>query len=161
MGPTTEGSPAGEPERPPGGPDPDLPPEECCLETGFTSAGLPRLRVLTGAYAAHLGLAGRGREALLLSANEVADNAIRHAGGGGRLALYRDGPLVCCRVCDDGPGFDPSVVPERAPGLGSPTGWGLWTVRQLTDGLEIGRGDGDRSRGAVVTFWVRLTRSVR
>ncbi|WP_050514465.1 ATP-binding protein [Streptomyces rimosus] len=160
MGPTTEGSPDGGPERPPGGPAPDGPADHS-LETRFTSADLPSLRVLMGAYAARLGLAGRRRDALLLSANELADNAIRHAGGGGRLALYRSGPLVCCRVSDSGPGFDASVIPECAPGLGSATGWGLWTVRQLTDGLEIGRGDGGRARGAVVTCCVRLTHPAR
>ncbi|MFH8745720.1 ATP-binding protein [Streptomyces rimosus] len=159
MGPTTEGSPGGGPGRP-GGPAPDLP-ADCCLETGFRSADLPRLRVLIGSYASRLGLAGHRRDALLVSANEVADNAIRHAGGGGRLALYRDGLLVCCRVSDSGPGFDASVIPDRAPKLGSAAGWGLWTVRQLTDSLEIGRGVGGRPRGAVVTFCVRLTRPAR
>ncbi|OKI10352.1 hypothetical protein A6A06_05770 [Streptomyces sp. CB02923] len=131
-------------------------PADCCLETGFTSADLSRLRVVLGAYAARLGLAGRRHDALLLSANELADNAIRHAGGGGFLKLYRRGALVCCRVSDSGPGFDASVIPERPPGLGSSTGWGLWTVRQLTDGLEVGPGSGSRPRGAVVTCCVRL-----
>ncbi|MEV5595859.1 ATP-binding protein [Streptomyces sp. NPDC052496] len=154
MGPTTQGSPAGRPERPPG-PAADLPADHC-LETDFGPADLPRLRVALGAYATRLGLAGRRRNALLLSANELADNAIRHAGGGGLLRLYRRGALVCCRVSDSGPGFDLSVIPDRPPELGSTTGWGLWTVRQLTDGLEIAPGSGPRPRGAVVTCSVRL-----
>ncbi|MFK8848342.1 ATP-binding protein [Streptomyces sp. Ac-502] len=63
---------------------------------------------------------------------------------------------MCCCVSDSGPGFDVSVIPERPPQLSSPTGWGLWTVRQLTDGLEVGPGSGPRPLGAVVTCCVRV-----
>ncbi|MEF3112381.1 ATP-binding protein [Streptomyces chrestomyceticus] len=157
MGPTTQGSPAGGPQRPPG-PSVHLAADHC-LETGFTSADLSRLRVVLGEYAARLGLAGNRRNALLLSANELADNAIRHAGGGGQLTLYRRGALVCCRVSDNGPGFDASVIPERPPGLEESTGWGLWTVRRLTDGLEVGPGSAPGARGAVVTCCVRVVSS--
>ncbi|MFD7663039.1 ATP-binding protein [Streptomyces sp. NPDC059788] len=158
MGPTTQGRAAGGPERPPG-PAAGLP-ADCCLEADFTSADLSRLRVVLGEYAARLGLTGRRHNALLLSANELADNAVRHAGGGGLLRLYREGSLVCCRVCDSGPGFDASVIPDHPPGLERSTGWGLWTVRQLTDGLEVGPADGG-ARGAIVTCGVRLVHPPR
>ncbi|MFF3276281.1 ATP-binding protein [Streptomyces chrestomyceticus] len=157
MGPTTQGSPAGGPPKLPG-PSLRLATDHC-LETGFTSADLPRVRGVLGEYAARLGLAGNRRNALLLSANELADNAIRHAGGGGLLTLYRRGALVCCRVSDSGPGFDLSVIPERPPGLAESTGWGLWTVRRLTDGLEVGPGSGPGARGAVVTCCVQVVSS--
>ncbi|UNO40487.1 ATP-binding protein [Streptomyces sp. MST-110588] len=131
-------------------------PEEFFLESSFaalfTAVDPPRLRARIGEYAARWGLSGRRRGGLLLSVNEVVDNAIRHAGGGGHLRLYQEDGLVRCRVSDHGPGFDASVIPSCAPPLDSTSGWGLWTAQRLTDGLEIT----SCAEGAVVTLSVLL-----
>ncbi|MET9292078.1 ATP-binding protein [Streptomyces sp. NPDC003077] len=127
----------------------------------FTRPDLPRLRHAVGAYAARLGVVGPRRGALLLAVNEVTDNVIRHAGGRGRLCLYREGRSVRCRVADDGPGFDLARVLGTAPDPARATGWGLWTVRELMDGLGVAPAHAhapgpDAGRGAVVTLTVTL-----
>jgi anti-sigma regulatory factor (Ser/Thr protein kinase) len=124
---------------------------ELLLDKEFTLADLPKLRSLIADCAAVGGLSGdRGGEFVLV-AHELIANAIEHGGGSGQVQVfYSDGALQC-RVCDQGPGFSPDLIPSQPSGLAGPDGGeggcGLLIVRELADRLDI-RANG---AGAVVT----------
>ena len=74
-------------------------------------------------------------EDLRLLTSEIVTNAVRHAGLAREdtigVAVEVSQRRVRVEVADDGPGFDPSDLPESSPeGVG---GWGLRLVTQLSD----------------------------
>ena len=74
-------------------------------------------------------------EDLRLLTSEVVTNAVRHAGltQADVIAVAVDVSerRVRVEVADEGPGFDPSELPE--PSLERVGGWGLYLVEQLAD----------------------------
>jgi anti-sigma regulatory factor (Ser/Thr protein kinase) len=88
------------------------------------------------AQAARLGLPAARIDDLVLAANEVATNAIRHGAGHGQVRVWRDPRYVLCEVFDSGSAPDGlgSYVP---PNPDSEGGHGLWITRQLCDLVEI------------------------
>lgn len=75
-----------------------------------------------------------------------AHQAVTAAGGGEiHVATYRDGSRVCVAVSDDGPGFDPGILPRAFEPFTTtkPTGQGTGL------GLFITRGIVDRHRGTI------------
>ncbi|MGI5467503.1 ATP-binding protein [Streptomyces sp. CA-132043] len=124
------------------------------LQRRFTARLLPQVRLLVEECAAREGLAEPRRGEFVLAVDEVASNAVEHAGGSGRLVLRRTDHELECLVIDSGPGFTEAVIPELLPGLdGAPTGRGLWMARLVADRLSITPGPAD---GAMVTLAVRL-----
>jgi anti-sigma regulatory factor (Ser/Thr protein kinase) len=92
--------------------------------------------------------AGRGAglpwgrvEELVLAVSELAGNTVRHAGGGGRLALWITAEGVVCEVTDQGGGVRDPLAGLVPPAPSASAGMGLWIVRQLTDSFAIGAGD--------------------
>ena len=74
-------------------------------------------------------------EDLRLLTSEIVTNAVRHAGLAREdtigVAVEVSERRVRVEVADDGPGFDPSDLPDSSPeGVG---GWGLQLVTQLSD----------------------------
>lgn len=123
------------------------------LDRHFTARDLPLLRVLVEDRAAWAGLSDARRGDFVLAVDEIATNAIEHAGGRGHLVLRRVGDELECSISDRGPGFTDAVIPDVLPGLdGAPTGRGLWLSRLVTDRLVISAG----TIGAVVTLAMRL-----
>jgi anti-sigma regulatory factor (Ser/Thr protein kinase) len=79
-------------------------------------------------------------EELVLAVTELAGNTVRHAGGGGRLAIWITPEGIVCEVTDRGGGVqDPlaGFVPPKP----SASGMGLWIARQLSDSFAIGSND--------------------
>lgn len=127
--------------------------EERLLRRRFTDRELPQLRVLVEERAMRAGLPEARRGDFVLAVDEIASNAIEHAGGRGELTLRRVGDELECRIADSGPGFTEEVIPAVLPGLdGAPTGRGLWLSRLVTDRLAVNAG----GVGAVVTLAMRL-----
>jgi anti-sigma regulatory factor (Ser/Thr protein kinase) len=90
------------------------------------------------AHAHRCGLTGVGAEDLVLIANELATNVIRHGGGQGELSLWCAGNVIYCRVSDRGPGLaDPDRVGLVPVDISASTGRGLWLIRQLSHSLRI------------------------
>ncbi|MFB7632210.1 ATP-binding protein [Streptomyces sp. NPDC056149] len=128
------------------------------LQRRFTARLLPQLRLLVEECAAREGLNEPRRGEFVLAVDEIAGNAVEHAGGAGRLVLRRVGDELECRISDAGPGFSETVIPELLPGLdGAPKGRGLWLARLVTDRFAVAPGTGAAGRqGAVVTVAVKL-----
>jgi serine/threonine-protein kinase RsbW len=89
---------------------------------------------------------------------EAISNSILFGAGGDRGRTVRIEALVGSEqirleITDDGPGFDPSEVPDPTlpNGLARPIGRGLFLIRNLADQVEF------NERGN--TIWMTLKRS--
>lgn len=116
-------------------PLPEPPGAAATLDFGRQPLSALRDFVLSRARGAGL---GRDRaDELVIAANEMVTNVIRHGGGAGRLRIWSDGPDVVCEVVDsDGALTDP-FVGYLPPAGTSEHGWGLWMTRQLCDLVEL------------------------
>ncbi|MEV0372083.1 ATP-binding protein [Streptomyces sp. NPDC050636] len=113
------------------------------LQRRFTARLLPQLRLLVEECAAREGLREPRRGEFVLAVDEIAGNAVEHAGGSGRLVLRRVGDELECRISDAGPGFSEAVIPELLPGLdGATKGRGLWLARLVADRFAVAAGPG-------------------
>lgn len=81
---------------------------------------------------------------LVVAVNELAANTVEHAGGPGRLAVWREDGVLVCQVDDDGQLTDPlaGYVPPPAH---SHRGRGLLLVNQLCDLTRRHTGPGGTS----------------
>jgi anti-sigma regulatory factor (Ser/Thr protein kinase) len=73
---------------------------------------------------------------LVLAANEIATNSVRHGGGRGAVRMWRHGESVACEVRDSGQIAHPLAGRERPKG-GQTSGFGLWLANQLCDLVQI------------------------
>jgi len=78
-------------------------------------------------------------EDLVLAANELATNVVRHGDGRGSLQMWTDDGWLVCEVRDDGCVDDP-LVGTRTPPVDDTSGRGLWIVNQLCDLVEFRSG---------------------
>jgi anti-sigma regulatory factor (Ser/Thr protein kinase) len=113
-------------------PEPDRAPSVLA----FGRDGLCEVRELVARLAREAGLDRRRAADLVLAADEVAANSIRHGGGGGTLRVWDDGRALVCEVHDAGTVRDAMVGRER-PRLLAPTGRGLWLANQLCDLVQL------------------------
>jgi anti-sigma regulatory factor (Ser/Thr protein kinase) len=108
--------------------------------TGY-AVDLPALVALRNAVTQHgqqLGLAEAQLNDLVLVANELATNVVRHGGGVGRMWLWRFDGCVYCQVVDRGPGMsDPSHAGQKPNDPNALTGRGLWLIRQMSRQVHI------------------------
>jgi anti-sigma regulatory factor (Ser/Thr protein kinase) len=141
----------------PAGPGAD--PAGGLLDHRFDARGLSRLRAVVLAHAVAAGMPENRARDVMLAANELAANAVRHGAGTGRLQMRAEDGMLRVQVHDAGPaglngqagtaGLDGQDI----PGGGGDGGWprrpghGLWVVRQVSDQMSVGRGPG----GSVVT----------
>jgi anti-sigma regulatory factor (Ser/Thr protein kinase) len=112
-------------------------PEVVDVDHSFDVDGLYALRATIAAHASHLGARPEQVEHLLIVASELASNAIRHGGGGGRLLLWQADNTLYCQVTDNGPGLADQTVGTTRPAHNSADGRGLWICRNLTAALTI------------------------
>jgi anti-sigma regulatory factor (Ser/Thr protein kinase) len=102
----------------------------------FDAASLASVRHLTGDLGQAAGLSPARTDELLLAVSEVITNSVRHAGGAGRIALWRDGDRLLCDVRDRGRIADPLAGRVR-PKIGQIGGRGMWLMHQLCDLVQI------------------------
>jgi serine/threonine-protein kinase RsbW len=126
-------------------------PEATLLERRIDRAGITALRSDVRREVLACGLTGTRLSDFLVAINEIVANAVVHAGGSGRLRLWREGDDLLCEVTDDGPGFDPRRVGGPRPGPLAPGGRGLWLAQALVDTLTVS----NRSTGTAVRLRVR------
>jgi anti-sigma regulatory factor (Ser/Thr protein kinase) len=123
------------------------------LEQRFDATNLVSLRSAVAAHGGALGLSPTQVGELVLVAHELASNAVRHGGGGGRLRLWRLDGSVFCEVTDVGAGF-PFSRPERRPDLSASGGRGLWIIARLVDEVSVESGD----NGTTALVEIRISR---
>ena len=71
----------------------------------------------------------------------MATNALKHAGGRGRVRIWSETAQVICEVADSGPGFSDPFTGHTPPAARDAPGWGLWNSRQLCDLVQLRSGD--------------------
>lgn len=102
---------------------------------------LPALAQLRHAVTRHgqqFGLADGPLNDLILIANELATNVVRHGGGVGRMWLWHVDGCVYCQVADRGPGLrDPHDAGHKPSDPNALTGRGLWLIRQMSHQVQI------------------------
>jgi anti-sigma regulatory factor (Ser/Thr protein kinase) len=118
-------------------------------EMPFGFGTLPELRRFVAGQASQGGLGEPAASDLVLAANEVATNSVRHAGGGGLLRTWSDPDSFVCEVRDRGR-IDQPLAGREQPAPGE-AGQGLWMVNQLCDLAQVRSFD----RGSVVRLHVR------
>jgi anti-sigma regulatory factor (Ser/Thr protein kinase) len=112
---------------------------------------LARLRDEVQRHARECGLPEQRVGDLVLIANELTSNVVRHGGGTGRLALWCSDTAVYCEVSDRGTGIaEPERAGRQRTSTEAFTGRGLWMIRQLGDEVHIESGpDGTTIRVAL------------
>jgi anti-sigma regulatory factor (Ser/Thr protein kinase) len=119
----------------------------------FTRAQITAVRHAVTECAAGNGLSGQRLEDFALAVNELVTNAVRHAGGQGRVRLWRVDGSLCCEVTDHGPGIPGHrVEPRRPPPAFATDGRGLWLVNQLCDDVRIATGPAGTTVRIVATL---------
>ena len=112
------------------------------LSEVFNHSRVTALRHAVASAARSGGLAGDRLDDFVVAVNELLTNAVRHGGGWGRVALWRDGTSVVCEVSDHGVGLPASrMKPPERPRPNQPGGRGLWLAGRLTDTLDIDSDD--------------------
>jgi anti-sigma regulatory factor (Ser/Thr protein kinase) len=106
------------------------------LERPFERGVLSSLRGEVAAFAAGAGLRPEQAADLALSANEIATNSVRYAGGRGTVRLWRAARGVVCEVSDAGR-IDAPLAGRIPPEPGHIGGWGLWLANQLCDLVQV------------------------
>ena len=114
-------------------PDPPAAVEHLAFEHPESLAGV---RAFVGARAAHAGLDPERAASLVLAADEIASNSVRHGGGAGTLSMWSTDQGVVCEVRDGGHVDDPLVGRGR-PALGRTDGRGVWIANQLCDLVQL------------------------
>jgi len=118
-------------------------------ELRFGAAELGAVRRLVGELGAGAALARARVDDLVLAANEVATNSVRHGGGAGTLRVWREEGDLVCEVSDRGR-FEVPLVGRVRPGSAQAGGRGLWIANQACDLVQIRCGE----RGSVVRLRV-------
>jgi len=102
---------------------------------------LGTIRQTVAMHARRFGLADGPANDLVLVANELATNVVRHGGGKGELWLWRRNGCVYCQVGDHGPGIrDGNRAGYNLSDPNAVTGRGLWLIRQMTSHVAIDTG---------------------
>jgi anti-sigma regulatory factor (Ser/Thr protein kinase) len=107
----------------------------------FGAGDLCHVRALVTEHAAAAGLDRARTGDLVLAANEVATNALKHARAPGRIDLWTSPEAVVCQLEDPGHIADP-LAGRHAPRPSVDGGLGLWMVNQLCDLVEVRTGAG-------------------
>jgi anti-sigma regulatory factor (Ser/Thr protein kinase) len=104
-------------------------------------SGLARLRDEVAQHGRRCGLPEQRVGDLVLIANELTSNVVRHGGGTGRMQLWSSDAAVFCEVSDRGGGItDPERAGQNPTSTDAYTGRGLWMIRQLGDEVHIRSG---------------------
>ncbi len=111
-------------------------PPATASEMVFDGQTLAAARFLVEETAARAGLDPHRARDLVIAANELATNSVRHGGGAGRLMAWSEPDRVLCEVADRG-WIDQPLAGRVRPAPALETGRGLWLANQLCDLVQI------------------------
>jgi anti-sigma regulatory factor (Ser/Thr protein kinase) len=112
------------------------PPADVVLSGEFRAADLPAVRRTVATWARSCDLPAERIEALALAASELATNSVRHGGGSGTLAMWREPGAAVVEFSDAGRLTDP-LVGRRLPDPTQIGGHGIYLVHQLCDLVQV------------------------
>ncbi|MDP9295473.1 MAG: sensor histidine kinase [Actinomycetota bacterium] len=113
-------------------PEPDVRPDEL----DFGKGDLHAVRRFIARHAAASGLDPARAGDLLLAADELVANSVRHAGGRGVLRIWQDGDALLCEVRDSGR-IDLPLAGREQPAPTQESGFGMWLVNNLCDLVQV------------------------
>jgi anti-sigma regulatory factor (Ser/Thr protein kinase) len=120
------------------------------LECDVDSSALAALRGELSRHGAGNGLTGVALTHFVLAVNEIVTNAVRYAGGHGRVCLSRHADELWCVVTDDGPGIPRRCLdPSARRGPDQIGGQGIWLAQRICVRVHIETG---RARGTRVVL---------
>jgi len=129
---------------------------EILLAETFDHSSITALRHVVASRVGTAGLSGERLDDFVVAVNELLTNAVRHGGGLGRVALWRQNDDLVCEVSDSGEGLaEPRPPGHVRPAADQPGGWGLWLAQELTDSFQLTTGIG----GTTVRVASRLSLS--
>ena len=103
------------------------------VEERFDAHRLASLRRLVARAAAAVGITGERADDVVMAVNEIATNAVAHAGGSGLLRVWVGHGRLLCEVRDQGAGLPADGLGGRPPPPPVATsGRGLWLARQVS-----------------------------
>ena len=102
----------------------------------FESGDLRAVRRFIAAQAAATGLRLHSIDDLVLAANEIVTNSIRHGGGAGVVRLWEEPDVIVCEVRDTGRVDDP-LAGRIVPQTPAEDGRGLWMANHLCDLVQL------------------------
>ena len=120
-------------------------PAEAVLRGSYGPDDIPATRRTVAHYARMVGLSEEQVEVLELAASELAANSIRHGGGTGTVAMWREPGAAVVEFSDSGRVTDP-LTGRLMPPLEQKGGRGVYLVNQLCDLVQLRSSD----RGTVV-----------
>jgi anti-sigma regulatory factor (Ser/Thr protein kinase) len=112
------------------------PPRAPAAQLVFGGDQLAGLRELLSGWASDFQLGAERTQYLVLAANELASNSVRHGGGGGTLRIWKEEQTLLVEVHDRGHISEPLIGRER-PAPEQPNGRGMWLAHQLCDLVQI------------------------
>jgi serine/threonine-protein kinase RsbW len=116
---------------------------EVLLTESFDHSSITVLRHAVASRLRQAGLTGERLDDFVVAVNELLTNAVRHGGGLGRVALWRQDRDLVCEVSDSGAGLtEPRPLAHVRPAADQPGGWGLWLAQELTDSFQLTTGIG-------------------
>jgi anti-sigma regulatory factor (Ser/Thr protein kinase) len=105
-------------------------------EMAFGRHQIWAVRDFVARHAAQERLEGDRLSDLILAVSELATNSVTHAGGHGKVRVWREGDAVLCEVSDDGRLQHPLAGRER-PAPEQTKGRGLWLVNHMCDLVQM------------------------
>jgi anti-sigma regulatory factor (Ser/Thr protein kinase) len=102
----------------------------------FGPEEVAEVRQFVADQAQRVGLEAAAIEDLVLAANEVATNSIRHGGGGGTVTAWQDAGWLYCEFSDRGLLTDP-LAGRTLPSIYTDGGRGLWIANQICELVQI------------------------
>jgi anti-sigma regulatory factor (Ser/Thr protein kinase) len=112
-----------------------LPPPSDELEYGHGT--LHAMRRFVAAAALRCGFGEEHVDAIVLAANEVATNSLRHGGGHGTLRVWTYDGSIVCELRDGGRIKGQALLGRIRPEPGQAGGHGLWLANQLCDLVQV------------------------
>jgi anti-sigma regulatory factor (Ser/Thr protein kinase) len=115
------------------------PPTDVVLRGEFAQGDVPAVRRTVRQFALSCALSLEQADDLELAASELASNCVRHGGGGGSIAMWREPDAVVVEFTDAGRLTDP-LVGRRRPGAQAEGGMGVYLAHQLCDLVQVRSG---------------------
>jgi anti-sigma regulatory factor (Ser/Thr protein kinase) len=102
----------------------------------FHDGSTRAIREAASTVAADAGVPAARIADLVVAVSEAVGNSVRHGGGSGRIAVWREGRRFLAQIRDAGRITDPLAGRIR-PSMEQVSGRGLWLMHQLCDLVQI------------------------